>query len=289
MDKNMLSPYVRRAMLSSMSSNHHIATRVIYDYELIYVTGGMTRLTVAGKEYLCKKGDAVLLRPGVPHEFKGTGNADFVQPHIHFDLIYNKNSTVTPISFKNRDTMTRTELTLIQPDILDIPVPCVFRPADTDSFTRLLFGIIALFDGREAGFELECKIKLLELLKLVFSQFESPSAPPRREYEDPAVSVKNYIDSNYLQLLTLNDLERQFYVNKYTLMRNFTRLYSVTPIAYYRSLRADYAKKLLLTTDCSVSSIAEELNFIDICSFSRFFRMHTGVGPREFRENQKSQ
>lgn len=288
MDKNRLCPYVRRAMFSSMSENHRIFTRVIYDYELIYVAGGKTKLTVGDTEYICEPNHAVLIRPGVPHSFEGTGEDVFVQPHLHFDLVYNENSEITPISFKNRSAMTDDELGLIQPDILDPHIPCVFTPCDADKFSRLLFDIISMFENRPPDFEIESKVCLLRLLSLIFAQFDTDTQAKQAALPcDPAVSVKNYIDSNFLQPLTLEGLEQQFYVNKFTLIRNFKRMYGVGPIAHYRSCRIEYAKNALRNTSRSIGSIAEELDYFDMCSFNRFFRTQTGMSPREYRNGCK--
>lgn len=271
-------------MMSSLPVHHRIATRVIYDYELIYITGGMTRLTVDGTEYICHKNDAVLIRPGVPHSFEGIGEHELVQPHLHFDLVYNDNSPTTPISFKDRPAMSPRELKLIQPDTLDPSIPCIFTPYDADTFSKLIFDTISLFESRHVGFELECKIKVLRLLSLIFTQFETESRQTSLPF-DPAITVKNYIDSNYLQPITLEDLQRQFYVNKFTLIRNFKRLFGVSPIAHYHNCRAEYAKNELRNTNRPIVSIAEELDYFDMCSFNRFFRMQTGMSPKEYRNS----
>ena len=287
MDKNRLCPYVRRAMMSSLPTHHRIATRIIYDYELIYITGGTTKLTVGTTEYICQKNHAVLLRPGIPHSFESIDGSELIQPHLHFDLIYNENSTVTPISFKDRPAMSPDELKLIQPDILDDHIPCVFTPYDPNGFSRLLFDIISLFENRAPNFELESKASLLRLLSLIFAQFDTVGKQVPMPH-DTAVTVKNYIDSNFLQPITLEGLEQQFYVNKFTLIRNFKRMYGISPIAHYHNCRIEYAKTTLANTSRPIGSIAEELEYYDMCSFNRFFRTQTGISPKEYRNNRKN-
>jgi len=48
--------------------------------------------------------------------------------------------------------------------------------------------------------------------------------------------------------------------------------------------RLEEAKKLLLYADVSVGQVAVLLGFSDLFAFSRFFRNHEGVGPRDFRK-----
>ena len=271
-------------MHSSIPSMFALALRIIYDYEIIYITDGTARFTIAGTEYICKKGDIILLRPGVEHIIESIDDYGFTQPHIHFDLIYNeKKSEITPVCFKNRSDMSDGELELISEDILDKEIPYVFTPLDAEAFERVFFAAISAYQKKPNGYELTLKSLMLQILTLVAGQFESASVTSERSAQDPIVMVKNYIDNNYLQPITLDGLQMQFYINKYTLIRNFKRVYQKSPIAYYRELRLEYAKMLLRETARSVASIASELNFPDIYSFSRFFREAAKLSPSEYR------
>ena len=81
-------------------------------------------------------------------------------------------------------------------------------------------------------------------------------------------------------------LEKQFYANKFTLMRNFKKAYRVNIINYYRARRTEYAKRVLRGSSLPVGVLAEQLNFTDVYSFSRFFKMQTGMSPSEYREKK---
>jgi len=50
-----------------------------------------------------------------------------------------------------------------------------------------------------------------------------------------------------------------------------------------RHLRIETAKKLLLTTDLSISDIANNIGFDDHKYFSRTFKTQLGVYPTEYR------
>ena len=287
MNHALISPYIRTAMHSTLVASCIIKTRVLYDYELIYVRSGRCCITVDGMPHLCKKNDAVLLRPGVPHSFTCPPDSDFVQPHIHFDPIYSPHSERREVSFKDRSSMSAAELALIGEDVLsDIPIPTVFVPQDPDRFQKLFFEVIDLFEKKPPGFELLCKARLTELLSLILAQFETGRRDETGSGSGELAMVRDYIDSSYLQPITLDSLGKQFHINKFTLTRNFRQLYGKSVIHYYRSLRADYAKKLLTTTNRSVSSIGEELGFSDIYSFSRFFHAFTGMSPTAYRDSR---
>ena len=86
--------------------------KILFDYEIIFVQQGKCKLTFGTNEYICKKNDVVFIRPDLPHKIESIENFDFVQPHIHFDVIYSDNSENTPVSFKPRKKMSEAELSL---------------------------------------------------------------------------------------------------------------------------------------------------------------------------------
>ena len=282
MDINSFCPYIRRAESSVLTHPFIINTRVIYDYELIYVADGKCTITVDNVPYVCKKGDVVLLAPGIPHRFEGK-DSDFAQPHLHFDLIYNQNSAHTPISFKNTDSMTEQEKKLIQHNLFEgLDIPCVFTPLDADKFKKLLYSVIRYFSE---GNTLCVMARTLELIGLILMQFDTVKTPAKETVNSTASTVKSYIESNFMQALSLDVLALQFHINKFTLMRNFKAEFGMNIMEFYRNKRVEYVKKALSETQLSVSEISEQLCFNDIYSFSRFFKNSTGVSPSHYRKS----
>ena len=128
---------------------------------------------------------------------------------------------------------------------------------------------------------------MFELIDCIFRQFEISKSKENavNVNDDYIYPVKSYIENNYLEIITLDSLSKQFYFNKYTLIRKFKSQYNQNIMKYYHNLRLEYAKEKLLKTDIPIKKICENLNYSDIYSFSRFFKTHTGCSPRFFREN----
>ena len=285
MNKHTFSPYIRIAMHSVLAAPFTINERIIFDYEIIFVQEGKCRLTVNEKEYICKKNNVVFIRPDIPHKMECIDNLNFVQPHIHFDIIYSDKSEITPVSFKSRKKMTPDEISLIQDDIFaDIDIPVVFIPNDIQKFKTIFFEIIMLYQEKKYNYELLYKAKLLELLCYILSHFEENKSSKDDADDNSIIAVKNYIDNNYLSVITLDALSTHFHFNKYTLMRKFKAMYGQNVISYYKAKRISYAKDILKTTNLSVYSISEKMNFSDIYSFSRFFKICTDMSPTEYRK-----
>ena len=283
MDKNLLSPYVRLAMHSVLSYPFIISRRTIYDYEIIFVKDGKCRIRVDGTDYICHKNNVVFLRPGIHHSFHPIGTCDFHQPHIHFDAIYNTNSHVTPISFKPTDDMTDEEKSLIQDDIFaDCPIPSVFIPKNSMEFQNIFFSIV---DGFGTNSALHLKSDMLKLIDLIIAQFETHDSYNENGTPDTLPNtIKNYIDGNFCNILTLDSIAELFYMNKFTMMRQFKAAFGVNIIQYCNGKRVSAAREMLTGTNLSVKEIGERLNFTDAYSFSRFFKNSTGFSPLKFRQ-----
>ncbi len=290
MNINEFSPYIRVAMFSVLTPPFKISKRVIYDYEIILVTNGKCKITVDSTAYFCKKNDVVFLRPGVPHEFESVDNCDFFQPHIHFDVSYDGKSNMRSVSFKPKEKMSQDELNLIQDDVFkDIFIPCVFSPQHPDQIKKIFFDIIEIFQKKSYNYELLYKAKMLELIHCILTQFDSNKGTKSDVILNPVIAAKEYIDSNYLSNITLDGLSKQFYINKYTLMRKFKVMYKQNIIEYYRNKRIEYVKNALMTTTLSITCLSEKLNFYDIYSFSRFFKTYAGCAPTQYRKKLSAQ
>ena len=284
MDKIKLSPYIRVAMHSALIGGFSISERSLFDYEIILVSGGECKITINNTPYICRENDVVFIRPGVLHSFEVVGESDFIQPHIHFDAVYDEKSGERTVSYKPRDKMTESELSLIQADLFaDVKIPDVFTPYDIKKFRRVFNEIINIFQDRPYNYELLYRGKMLELFHMMLMQFDNETSYRGGTISASVASVKNYIDNNFLTVITLDSLSKQFYLNKYTMLRKFKAAYKQSVMSYYRNLRIKYAKKLLTTTSLSVYAIAEKLNFQDIYSFSKFFKSYEGLSPTAYR------
>ena len=108
----------------------------------------------------------------------------------------------------------------------------LFTPYDIKKFQKIFFEAIRLFQEKSCNYELLCKAKILELTDCILSQFCGGSIADTDGELSTIVAAKNYIDSNFLSVITLDFLSNQFYMNKYTMMRKFKSLYKQNIISY---------------------------------------------------------
>ena len=68
-------------------------------------------------------------------------------------------------------------------------------------------------------------------------------------------------------------------------MRYFKENMGTSFIDYLRDYRLTMAARLLLVSDDTILSVAEEVGFENLSNFNRAFKKKYGVTPREYRNN----
>ena len=284
MNLNDLSPFVRYAARSYLHAPFKIGRRIIFDYEIIYVDSGLFCLTVEDKEYICKKGDVIFLRPGQPHCLQSIENCSISQPHIHFDMNYDAFSESVYISYKDLPDFTEEEKTWIRRDLFaDTSIGPLLKITDMDAFRNLLYELISDFFCKAELYQIDLKQKMLRLLQMVIRDNTVTYEEADPDLEIPAI-VKQFIDYNYKNIISLDTLEKQFHYSKYSLSRSFASYTGMPIIKYYNAKRLEYAKEML-REGAAVTRVANELNFSSIYSFSRFFKNAAGCSPTEYQSS----
>jgi AraC family transcriptional activator of pobA len=97
--------------------------------------------------------------------------------------------------------------------------------------------------------------------------------------------------SGYVSLVDTYFKEQRyvaFYAEKLNITPNYLNILckkyfydSATSVIHNRVVLE--AKRLLLTSSKTIKEIAYELGFYDLAYFSKFFKSHTGIAPREFK------
>jgi AraC-like DNA-binding protein len=72
-----------------------------------------------------------------------------------------------------------------------------------------------------------------------------------------------------------------------TLSNLFKKIGSKSPLQYIHERKILEARRLLSYTDKHVSEISDDLGFIEVQAFSRFFKKHEAVSPLEYKKNTR--
>lgn len=103
---------------------------------------------------------------------------------------------------------------------------------------------------------------------------------------DKVKTIHDYIIDHVKDVITLDKLEKISGLNKFSIIRNFKKLYMTTPAAYHLQYRAAEAKRLL-GEGADVFDICEELRFYDQAHLIREFKKMYGITPATYIEQLK--
>lgn len=95
--------------------------------------------------------------------------------------------------------------------------------------------------------------------------------------------ILSYIDTHYLDPITLDSVANSVGISRFYLSRNFRKLTNCGFCEYLNQKRINEAIILLAETDYSITDVALRSGFQSISSFNRIFKDCIGCSPKEYR------
>lgn len=100
--------------------------------------------------------------------------------------------------------------------------------------------------------------------------------------------IYNYINENYKEKITLDELCFLYGTNKTSLCASFKRAYGETVISFINRKRIKEAKRLFREGKYNLTQIGEMVGFSSLHYFSRIFKQYEGISPTEYFRTLKS-
>jgi AraC family transcriptional regulator, transcriptional activator of the genes for pyochelin and ferripyochelin receptors len=158
----------------------------------------------------------------------------------------------------------RREVLMLRPrmqEIINYIIQCPFK-----GVTRYLF----------------IESKVLELLALQIDQLnakESPRSAPSRVDMEKLCAVREFIENNYLEPLSIAGLCKTFSLNEFKLKKGYKEMFSITVFGHINSLRMEKARLLLSQRTMTISEISDFIGYNHIGSFSAEYKKRYGYAP----------
>ncbi len=248
------------------------------EFEIIYVRSGFLTVSISGKSYIGKTGDAFVVSPGNLHLMGSqTGTVDYYT--FLFPLKY--------ISFRTDDMLDEKLLEPLNSGHLMI---C---PRVNDTAKELCEQLIKIYEAKND--ESESKITTQVRTKIILLQFilemwkkgfviENDTSG-RNTVEKEMVS---YIQQNFTGKISLREFGEQFHLSEKYISRYFKEHFHITLSQYVTYLRLEHAKQLLQDTDIPVTDVAMQSGYQNVSYFIRSFQKAYAVSPLKYRKNNYS-
>ncbi len=160
----------------------------------------------------------------------------------------------------------------------------VFTPEDSAPFFSVLSDLISVAKSSDYMRDMRINALLSELMVCIMSESWHPEDKALPNKKSSVLDVKQYLDENYANKITLEELCTRFYISKYYLTHSFKEQFGLSIISYLLSVRITHAKQLLRFSSKTVEEIGYEVGISAPAYFSRVFKEVEGVSPSVYRE-----
>lgn len=114
---------------------------------------------------------------------------------------------------------------------------------------------------------------------------ERSAGTMRAEKPELLDRIAAYIEKNYANHITIDELARQFYVSNSAISHLFKQKMGVSLYRYITQRRLIASKNMIIQGE-PLEYVAGKVGFSDYSAFYRAFRREYGISPRQFRDQQ---
>ncbi|MBB5266113.1 AraC-like DNA-binding protein/mannose-6-phosphate isomerase-like protein (cupin superfamily) [Catenibacillus scindens] len=255
----------------------HVPLHWHSELELIVIKRGRGIVSVdLNRHYVCA-GDVVLIRPGQLHS---------IEQEKHYCVEYENIILKPELLISGPDDLCA--IRFIQP-LLDgrIPAQTHFTSA-TPYFSEIsqnIRQIDLLCDARPEGYQLAVKGYLFQLFFVLISnqKKKGEDSPSQKKTLEKMKTILKYVEENYSQHVTIDDMAKLTYYSKSHFMKFFKGHMGISFIEYLNDYRLTMAERMLRFSDASILGIAESCGFENLSYFNRIFKRKYGQSPGKWR------
>ena len=299
-DLNKL-PKVTRLYKESFNVNKAHITRYTSEYVIYYVLSGCMQLVCDTEKIELRPGEIYVFPPGVFQ--KPYQNADCEFYYIHFSddcaepLSLTEDEYFRKVQTKNLDFFGAN--TIGDESYRHMKVLIKQKMfVDNDAFSKELINFFEsnLITNSNISFEKRYDISVAAakfLISLESAMIDSRELLTvknklkcgKKSYENVRAVIEYVID-HFKDPVSSTDIEKNLLINFDYANRIFKKIMGCSILKYRNQLRIEFALGKLLSTDMSISEIAEEAGFSSCYYFSRTFRQFMNATPTEYRNHR---
>lgn len=249
------------------------------EIEITYVQKGTMCYKVNHMVYHLKEGDIVFNNSGALHSGTMEDQKDCSYIPVTFDprLIYGFFQST--INSKYVDPVLQDSL---------LPALCINQSEPWHRpFREYLLRIIDLDKKKPDFYELDITICLQSMWRLLLEHIiYEPQASRENSLEyDRIKKILSYIEENYQNKITLNDIAGHIHLCESECTRLFKRHMNTTLFAFLQEYRIERSLELLQAGE-PISAVADKAGFSDPNYYSKVFARIKGCSPREYRKHR---
>lgn len=261
---------------AEIETEYCIDTHIHDFYEIDIIQRGRGAAVINDTQRCLSKGDILVIPPHIKHSFNGS--SDVIQIFVTSYFLVENADFLSLLSgyrrfFSGETVLLQKPSERLGNDEID----------SIKSNSEKLMECEKMSDRfREAMKKAIFFLMITELLSFIYDGTELDEADAFNE--EAVVKSIEFIKNRYNEKITVNDLAAVSNMSVSAYMRNFVRLFDITPYEYVNMYRIKNSKKLLEETNLSISNIAQSCGFYDSSHFTRFFKKYERITPSQYKK-----
>lgn len=242
-------------------------------YEMFYLISGKCDLLIKNSTYHLIPGNIIFIPADTLHRTSYTGSAF----HERLDIEFTSN-------YMN-ELIVQFGMTWIQHHLFSkiFYLPEEFR----EEFHHLFDQMIAESQSSDAFSPCMMKMHFQTIIILILRHMNQSSiqiiSSDKKETDKALQTAVTYINENFKNNITLNDLAELLHLNPSYFSKKFKASNGLGFKEYLNNVRISHSEKLLLETSLSITEIAFECGYDNSNYFGDTFKKINGVSPSAFR------
>lgn len=136
------------------------------------------------------------------------------------------------------------------------------------------------------GYEMICDMLIKRILiKGLRSYYVKTNQPMIYNHEESIRDLRLTIMSNLEASWSIEKMCHQVDLSRSRFNTLYTAIFNISPKRDLQTMRIELGKRLLVSTNLSISQISERIGYESIYHFSKQFKKETGISPRQFRQS----
>ena len=265
-----------RVFDATLSKSNKLQIHWHNDLEIIKVMFGSSRYIINGYTYDVSEGDIIIINPRQVHQAWSTGFSE------------------------SRNRVIQLNYNLIKTQMIDkateqyiIPLihsKYIFSNVVNDRRIHNLFDSLDdVLTAKPDFYELSVKSLIYILFTYMFGNnhyYENKEYKKRQlDTHDYIKKTVGFIQENYNQVISLDQLSDHCNISKYHLCHIFKKNTNMTINQYITDYRLTEACRLLKETKKNVTTISYDVGFNSPSYFIQTFKKRYGVSPNQYRKN----
>ena len=237
--------------------------------EIILICSGSSEYLIHDKKYYIQPGDLLVYNAGVVHDEISGPDMEIGSYCVAIGGLH----------------MPGLRANALLPDDAGYVFPTGQSFGDLRILFEMMFRNLASGEPRAEAF---CHSLMHALLVKVLTVTEGTDAAEEKPVEEPHIlgrRIKEYIDRHYMEPITLQSMGEALHISPYYLSHVFKQMSGYSPVQYLLRRRIGEAQTLLITTDLSITRIAEMVGYDTQSYFNLQFTKNVGMPPNKYRQN----